>query len=106
MSAPTSAISAHPQALEAPQDGNRGDEPATASLTIRSLFSHNRGRILTTYALFNVENLLRLAQPFVLGWAINDLLRPSYVGLTCLVTQHLLHMLISSFRQMYDTRAF
>src|SRR5687768_15764128 len=106
MSAPTSAISAHPQALVAPLDGNRGDESAPASLTIRSLFSHNRGRILVTYALFNVENLLRLAQPFVLGWAINDLPRSSYVGLAVFVAQHLLHMLISSFRQMYDTRAF
>ena len=99
-------IAAHPQALVAPQDHNGGDESAPAFLTIRSLFSHNRWRILTTYLLFNVENLLRLAQPFALGWAINDLLRSSYVGLALLITQHLLHMLISSFRQMYDTRAF
>jgi hypothetical protein len=38
-----------------------------------SIFSAYRWRILATYALFNLENLLRLAQPLVLGWAIHDL---------------------------------
>jgi len=75
-------------------------------VTLRSLFFANKGRMLATYALFNIENLLRLAQPLVLGLAINDLLRSSYFGLMVFVAQHLAHMLISSFRQMYDTRAF
>jgi hypothetical protein len=71
-----------------------------------SLFAAYRGRILFTYGLFNLENLLRLVQPFVLGLAINDLLRSSYRGLLLLVLQHLSHMLVGSLRQMYDTRAF
>ena len=75
-------------------------------LSLRALFLANRGRMLGTYALFNLENLLRLAQPLVLGWAINGLLRGSYTGLLLFVAQHLLHLLISSARQMYDTRAF
>jgi ABC-type multidrug transport system fused ATPase/permease subunit len=62
--------------------------------------------MLITYGLFNVENLLRLAQPFVLGIAINGLLKSSYFGLLLFVGQHLAHMLTSSFRRMYDTRVF
>jgi len=80
-------------------------EPA-APLTLRSLFAANKRRMLATYALFNLENLLRLAQPFVLGMAINDLLGGTFFGLYLFVAQHLAHLLISSARRMYDTRAF
>lgn len=89
------------------ESAHTGETPVPPErATLRSLFFANKGRMLATYALFNVENLLRLAQPFVLGWAINDLLRSSYFGLMVFVVQHLAHLLISSFRQMYDTRAF
>jgi hypothetical protein len=77
-----------------------------AALTVRGLFWHYKPRILLTYALFNLENLLRLAQPLVLGWAINDLLQGSYRGLWWFIGQHLAHLAIGTFRQMYDTRAF
>jgi len=70
------------------------------------LFRHNKRQMLLTYGLFNLENVLRVAQPFVLGWAINDLVNESYLGLGMLIVQHLLHLLVSSLRQMYDTRAF
>ena len=75
-------------------------------LTLGGLFRHNRRRMLLTYALFNLENLLRLAQPLVLGWAINGLLAGSYRGLVWFIGQHLAHLAIAMFRQMYDTRAF
>lgn len=78
----------------------------TATISLRSLFSSNRRQMLLTYGLFNIENLLRLAQPFVLGWAINDLLRGASLGLWLFVAQHLTHLAIGTFRQMYDTRAF
>jgi ABC-type multidrug transport system fused ATPase/permease subunit len=74
--------------------------------TLRALFHAYRWRILLTYALFNLENLLRLAQPLVLGLAINGLLKFSYGGLLLLIIQHLSHLLLSSGRRMYDTRAF
>lgn len=77
-----------------------------APLTLRRLFFAHKGRMLFTYGLFNVENLLRLAQPFVVGLAINGLLRGSYLGLLIFVAQHVLHMGISAARRMYDTRAF
>lgn len=81
-------------------------EHVRPSAMLRSLFRQHRGRLLLTYGLFNVENLLRLAQPFVLGWAINGLLRGSYVGLLAFTGQHLTHLMIGTFRRRYDTRAF
>ena len=81
--------------------------PAPAApLTLRSLFFANKRRMLATYALFNIENLLRLAQPLLLGYAINGLLNGTFFGLYLFIGQHLAHLLISSARRMYDTRAF
>ena len=73
---------------------------------LRAIFAANRSKLLLTYFLFNLENLLRLSQPFVLGLAINDLLHESSFGLLLFVGQHLTHLLVSSARQMYDTRVF
>jgi ABC-type multidrug transport system fused ATPase/permease subunit len=42
----------------------------------------------------------------VLGLAINDLLHESSFGLLLFVGQHVTHLLISSVRQMYDTRVY
>lgn len=84
----------------------RGVDPATDTNPLRLLFTANRAKLLLTYLLFNVENLLRLSQPLVLGLAINDLLHDSSFGLLLFVGQHLTHLLISSLRQMYDTRVF
>lgn len=75
-------------------------------ILLRTLFRAARWRILLTYALFNAENVLRLAQPLALGWAINDLVRSSYTGLMVFVAQHMSHLVIGQFRQMYDTRVF
>ena len=78
----------------------------TVVLTPRGLFAVYHWQILATYALFTVENLLRLAQPLALGWAINDLLTGQTFGLIVLVIQHLLHLIVGLTRQVYDTRAF
>lgn len=80
--------------------------PDRSSITLKGLFRKHRGKMLLTYTLFNVENLLRLAQPAALGWAINDLLQSEWLGVWILVAQHLSHMVIGSIRKMYDTRAF
>jgi hypothetical protein len=85
------------------ESGTLNDAPP---LTLRRLFFAHKGPMLLTYGLFNVENLLRLAQPFVLGLAINGLLDGSYFGLLLFVVQHVLHMGISTARRLYDTRAF
>jgi len=82
------------------------ERPPGVVLTPRGLFAVYHWRILATYALFAVENLLRLAQPLVLGWAINDLLTGQTFGLIVLVIQHLSHLIVGLTRQVYDTRAF
>lgn len=79
---------------------------SNSNFTLRGLFRDNKWRILATYGLFSIENLLRMAQPLVLGWAINDLLESSYRGLMWFIGQHLAHLAVGTFRQMYDTRAF
>jgi ABC-type multidrug transport system fused ATPase/permease subunit len=83
--------------------------PVPAARTIpslRGLFAAYRWQILFTYGLFTLENLLVLAQPLVLGLAINGLLQSSYLGLGLFVVQHFSHVLIGTLRRMYDARAF
>src|SRR5262249_9162019 len=71
-----------------------------------ALFVLYRRSILFTYALFNVENVLRVVQPTVLGLAVDDLLAGSGRGLGLLLGPHLARLLIGSWRRAYDTRTF
>jgi ABC-type multidrug transport system fused ATPase/permease subunit len=82
------------------------ERPGSVPLSIRSIFRAHRWRLIVINVLFNVENLLKLAQPLVLGLAINDLLAGSTTGLIVLVAQHLTHLVISRGRQRYDTRVY
>jgi ABC-type multidrug transport system fused ATPase/permease subunit len=70
------------------------------------LFRANWRPLTLTYALYNLENLLDLARPLVLGIAINGLIRSKYTGLILLIGQHLGRLFAGTARQMYDTRAF
>ncbi len=72
----------------------------------REIFRANKWRLLLTYALFNVENIIALLQPAVLGFAINGLLRDDDRGLMWFVAQHIAHVAIGSARRAYDTRCF
>jgi hypothetical protein len=100
-----------PPVLESPGPGPvsmrdaDGREPP-APRTLGGLFRAYRGRILLTYGLFNLENLVQLAQPLALGLAINDLLRGSCRGLVLLAAQHFTLLVLSVGRRAYDTRAF
>jgi hypothetical protein len=80
--------------------------PAVASCTLGGLFRRHRGPLLLTYGLFNLENLLRLAQPLVLGLAINDLLRSRSFGLLLFVGQQFAYLVVSWCRRLYDSRVF
>jgi hypothetical protein len=80
--------------------------PLRPAWSLWALFSAYRWRMLFTYGLFNLESLLRLAQPWVLGWAIHDLLQSSLRGLAVFFGQHLLYLVIGAARRMYDTRTF
>ena len=70
------------------------------------LFRAERGPILLTYALLNLEYLLVLARCWVIGWAVNGLAQSSYRGLALFVAQHLAHLTIGTIRRRYDTRTF
>jgi hypothetical protein len=87
-------------------DETTPSEPSVFDASIGSTFKRHRIAITFTYTLFVVENLLRLAQPFALGWAINDLLEEQSTGLFVLIGQHVLHLLIGLWRQVLDTRVF
>ena len=92
-------------------DGRPFERPGSSyldrpSITLPGLFCTYRWRMVLTYFLFNLENILRLAQPSVLGMAINGLLAASHVGLVIFVGLHFVHMLVGCLRRMYDTRVF
>jgi ABC-type multidrug transport system fused ATPase/permease subunit len=90
----------------APTTGNPPAFPGVRGVRLASLLRRYRWRLLFTYGLFNVESVLRLVQPYVLGMAINGLLEGSYRGLGCLVLQHVLLLVSETCRRMYDTRVF
>jgi hypothetical protein len=95
-----------PTTLNSEPASRRRTVSDTSTIRLQTLFSQNRLRILATYTLFTIENLLRLAQPFALGWAINDLLAGRMLGVGVLVGQHILHLIVGLARQVYDTRTF
>lgn len=70
------------------------------------LFRANWRPVVLTYALYNVENLLNLAHPYVMGLAINGLLQAEYGVLALLIGQTLAQLFVGTARRMYDTRAF
>ena len=92
--------------IETSADEQRRVEQSAVRSELRLLWNRYKWRILLTYALFNVENILRLAQPLLLGWAINDLLKSTYTGLAAFAVGHLSFMMIGTLRRMYDTRVF
>ena len=83
---------------------DRSIAPESPSLV--RLFRANWRRLGLTYALFNAECLLWLAQPSAIGMAINGLLAGGHGGLAILVAQYLVWVGLSTARQLYDTRAF
>jgi len=85
---------------------DRADDTGQAAWTLGSVFAAYPRRILFTYGLFNLENLVHLAQPWVLGLAINDLIGATYLGLLLFAAQHLAFVLLSAGRRVYDARTF
>jgi ABC-type multidrug transport system fused ATPase/permease subunit len=95
--------------LEPPPAAAHNVEQAVASAPADqpvSPFRTHRLRITITYLLFNVENIARLAQPWFLGWAVNDLLAGRCLGLMLCVAQYLLSTALCVLRQLCDTRTF
>ena len=82
------------------------DNGSTGLHVIPAIFRANPGSICLTYALFTAENLISVIEPFVLGLAIDGLLKGSYVALGWFAAQHLGHLVIGTARRAYDTRMF
>lgn len=65
-----------------------------------------RWRILLTYALTMIEDLLELSYPWATGLAINGLLAHDYRMAAPVMLAWMLHTAVGSARQMYDTRLY
>jgi hypothetical protein len=76
------------------------------SWSLRTLFGVYRSRLLVTYVLFNVENLVALGTPWALGCAIDGLLRSWPPGLLIFAVQQLLFLALGTARRAYDARVF
>jgi hypothetical protein len=82
------------------------DSGARGLHVIPAIFRANLGSICLTYVLFAVENVINVIEPFVLGLAIDGMLKGSYEPLGWFATQHLAHLVIGVARRAYDTRMF
>ena len=74
--------------------------------SIGKVFAQHRYSLMLTYTLSGLELLGTLLRPYFLGEAVNDLIKGSYQGLIILSIQHLIWLLIGTFRHMYDTRTY
>ena len=71
-----------------------------------TIFHNNHRRIVLTYALVFLEETLELLYPFVIGFAINELVSGSLYGLWIFVLQYFTHILVGSIRRFHDTRTY
>jgi ABC-type multidrug transport system fused ATPase/permease subunit len=78
----------------------------SSSGLLTTLFRPNRARILVTYTLLVIEEILQLLYPFIIGLAINGLLERNYQGLIIFACQVVLHLLVGVSRRMFDTRTY
>ncbi|KAA3646287.1 MAG: hypothetical protein DWQ07_08685 [Chloroflexi bacterium] len=74
--------------------------------SLKKIFKRFRLKILGTFGLLLVENILIVAQPFVFGLAINDLLAGSMRGVFYVIALYTGSLLTGVGRRMYDTRAY
>ena len=75
-------------------------------ITHWSLFKRRWGSISATLALVLASTLLWLAQPYILGIAINDLTEGRWLGTALLVGVQLAVIVIGGVRRMLDTRVY
>lgn len=71
-----------------------------------TIFKRFWPQISGTFALLTVENVLGVAEPLVLGIAINRLVEQDWTGLTWLAALELTFIIVGIVRRMYDTRVY
>src|SRR4051794_14283012 len=91
------------------EDARGNDSPAHAGTrlaTLRDLVRGHGAAVVLTLALFNLENVVRLAQPWALGWAVGDALQGSAAGFWAFASQQLVSVLLCVWRRAFDTRLY
>ena len=73
---------------------------------IKSIIKENKFSLGITYSLYFVEMFILLLRPYYLGKAVDGLLEGKYYGLLMLVTTYLSWIVLSTLRQLYDTRVY
>lgn len=73
---------------------------------LKQLMRKHKYQLIATYSLFSLEMLGALVRPFLLGLAVNDLIKGSYNGVLILSAVHLCWLSIGVVRHMYDTRTY
>ena len=90
---------------DAERDATSAHNPPRTG-TLKSHLWRHRFRLAWTYALFNIENGLDLAQPWLFGLTISALLRGELLPLAAFAGFCVMRTAIGVWRHMYDTRTF
>ncbi len=80
--------------------------PASEPITHGQIFKRHRGPISGTFALLGLENILQVAEPFVLGLAIDALLQQNWRGFLILCAVEAAILIVGVLRRIYDTRVY
>ena len=75
-------------------------------VTHGQIFKRHRGPISGTFALLGVENILQVAEPFILGMAIDALLNQNWRGFLILCAVEAAILIVGVLRRVYDTRVY
>jgi len=75
-------------------------------LTHGAIFRANRWPIIGTFSLLGLENLLQVAEPLVLGLAINALVEQNWTGFALLCALEAAILITGIARRVYDTRVY
>jgi ABC-type multidrug transport system fused ATPase/permease subunit len=81
-------------------------QPARDPITHGQIFKRHRGPISGTFALLGLENALQVAEPFVLGMAIDALLQQNWRGFLILCAVEAGILIVGVARRAYDTRVY
>ena len=71
-----------------------------------AIFKKHKWQLVLTYALFSVEMLALLMQPYFLGRAIDGLIYGNNIGLYELIGVYLLWVILGTTRHRIDTRTY
>jgi len=75
-------------------------------MTLTTVFKENQPRLLVTYFLFNLENVLALLKPYFLGRAIDMTINSQKEGIIAFLVLYCLYVIVGGIRRINDTRTF